>query len=110
MHHQAAGQGKGGLIRRSRTDAGERRRARQPGEFCRRDADRGDNRLRLGCLVPWLVAASAEPGRQDRSADPGQAAGEARDPADAGEMAACEPPVVSAQCLSPSLAGCQTPA
>jgi hypothetical protein len=35
MHHQAAGQGEGGLIRRSRRDTGERRRARQSGEFCR---------------------------------------------------------------------------
>ena len=72
MHHHAAGQGEGGLIRRSRTDAGERRRARQPGEFCRRDADRGDSRLRLGCLAARLMAASAESRCQHRSTGPGQ--------------------------------------
>jgi hypothetical protein len=138
MYHQAIGQGEGGLIRRSRTDAGERRRARQPGEFRRRDADRGDSRLRLGCLASRLVAASAEPSRQHRYAHPcqgypagrrppqpagpglavgsgvtpiiGRAARDALEPADAKEPVAREPPVVSAQCLSPSREGYRAPA
>ena len=72
MHHQTAGNGEGVLIQRSRGDAGKRRRARQPAEFCRRDTHRGDSLLRAGCSVPKVPTGSAEPSDQHRSANHGR--------------------------------------
>src|SRR6266567_1148222 len=138
MYHQTAGDGEGVLIQRSRGDAGEGRSARQLGEFVLRDADRGDSRLSIGCVVSRVTAGSAEPYDHHRSANPcqrypgghhrPQAAGpelpggssaiaiadratrDAQEPADAQEPVAREPPAVRAQRFSPSREGSSSPA